>query len=55
MKRNKILAIPLAIALGLEIIAPGGEQHPHTEKEVIEAPEATGAEAERPSTVCYSS
>lgn len=45
MKRNKILAIPLAIALGLEIIAPGGEQHPHTEKEVIEAPEATGAEA----------
>jgi hypothetical protein len=46
MKRNKILAIPLAIALGLEIIAPGGEQHPHTEKEVIEAPEATGAEAD---------
>jgi len=46
VKRNKILAIPLAIALGLEIIAPGGEQHPHTEKEVIEAPEATGAEAD---------
>ncbi len=46
MKRNKILAIPLAIALGLEIIAPGGEQHPHTEKEVIEAPEATGGEAD---------
>jgi hypothetical protein len=46
MKRKKILAIPLAIALGLEIIAPGGERHPHTEKEVIEAPEATGAEAD---------
>jgi hypothetical protein len=46
VKRNKILAIPLAIALGLEIIAPGGEQRPHTEKEVIEAPEATGAEAD---------
>lgn len=46
MKSNKILAIPLAIALGLEIIAPGGEQHPHTEKELIEAPEATGAEAD---------
>ena len=36
MKRNKLLALPLAIALGLEIIAPGGEeQHPHTEKEII--------------------
>ena len=46
MKRNKVLAIPLAIALGLEIIAPGGEQHPHTEKEIIEAPEATGTEAD---------
>lgn len=47
MKKNKILAIPLAIALGLEIIAPGGEeQHPHTEKEIILAPEATGAEAD---------
>jgi len=46
VKRNKILAVPLAIALGLEIITPGGEQHPHTEKEMIEAPEATGAEAD---------
>ena len=47
MKRNKLLALPLAIALGLEIIAPGGEeQHPHTEKEVILAPEPTGAEAD---------
>ncbi len=47
MKRNNLLAIPLAIALGLEIIAPGGEeQHPHTEKEIILAPEPTGAEAD---------
>jgi hypothetical protein len=46
MVKNKILAIPLAIALGLEIIAPGGEQHPHTEKEIILAPEPTGAEAD---------
>jgi hypothetical protein len=47
VKRNKILAVPLAIALGLEIIAPGGEeQHPHTEKEIILAPEPSGAEAD---------
>lgn len=46
MKR-KLLALPLAIALGLEIIAPGGEQHPHTEKEIILAPEPTGGEADQ--------
>jgi len=47
VKRNKLLSLPLAIALGLEIIAPGGkEQHPHTEKEIILAPEPTGAEAD---------
>jgi hypothetical protein len=47
MRRNKLLAVPLAFALGLEIIAPGGEeQHPHTEKEIILAPEPTGAEAD---------
>src|SRR4029077_11819691 len=45
--KNKILAIPLAIALGLEIIAPGREeQHPHTEKEIILAPESEGSEAD---------
>jgi hypothetical protein len=45
MKRNKLLALPLAIALGLEIIAPGGEgQHPHTEKEIILAPEPEGSD-----------
>jgi hypothetical protein len=46
VKRNKILAFAAAFALGLEIINPGGEQHPHTEKEVIEAPEAAGEEAD---------
>jgi hypothetical protein len=47
MKRSNLLAIPLAIALGLEIIAPGGEeQHPHTEKEVILAPQEVGSEAD---------
>ena len=47
MKRNKLLALPLAIALGLEIIAPGGEeQHPHTEKEIILAPEPEGSDAD---------
>lgn len=45
--KNRILAIPLAIALGLEIIAPGGEeQHPHTEKEIILAPEPEGDDAD---------
>jgi hypothetical protein len=34
-----LIALPLAIALGLEVVAPVGEgQHPHTEKEVILAP-----------------
>lgn len=46
MKRNKILALAAAVAIGLEVIAPSGEQQPHTEKEIIEAPEATGAEAD---------
>lgn len=44
--KNKILAVPLAIALGLDIIAPGAEHHPHTEKEIILAPEPAGAEAD---------
>jgi hypothetical protein len=44
--KNKLLAVPLAIALGLEIIAPGGEHHPQTEKEIILAPEPTGGEAD---------
>ena len=54
MKGNKVLAIHSPVTLGLEIIAPGGEQHPHTEKEVIEAPEKTGAEADTRSTVRHS-
>lgn len=46
MTRNTILALAAAVALGLEIINPSGEQHPHTEQEVIEAPEAAGEEAD---------
>jgi hypothetical protein len=46
VKGNKILALAAAVAIGLEVIAPSGEQHPHTEKEVIQAPEATGTEAD---------
>ena len=44
--KNRILALPLAIALGLEIILPGEEQHPHTEEEIILAPGPIGAEAD---------
>jgi hypothetical protein len=46
VKRNKLLALATAVAIGLEVMEPSGEQHPHTEKEIIEAPEATGAEAD---------
>jgi hypothetical protein len=33
--KRAVLSTALAIALGLEIIAPGGEERPHVEKEVI--------------------
>ena len=49
MKRNKILAIPLEIALGLEIIAFrrwGRTASAHRKREIILAPEPTGAEAD---------
>ena len=46
MKRNPILTVTLAVALGLEIITPGGERRPHTETEIILAPETTGTEAD---------
>ena len=46
--RKFLIALPLAITLGLEVVAPGGEgQHPHIEKEVVLAPEPTGAEADQ--------
>ena len=44
--KNKVIAAAVAVMLGLEVIAPGAEQHPHVEKEVIEAPEAAGPEAD---------
>ncbi len=45
--KNRLLAVPLAIALGLEIIMPGsGEAHPHTETEIVLAPEPEGADAD---------
>jgi hypothetical protein len=44
--KNKVIAAAVAVMLGLEVIAPGAEQHPHVEKEVIEAPEAAGSEAD---------
>lgn len=46
MKGNKLLALAAAVALGLEVINPTGEDHPHTEKEIVLAPEPTGAEAD---------
>jgi hypothetical protein len=33
--KGAVLSTALAIALGLEVIAPGGEERPHVEKEVI--------------------
>lgn len=46
MKRRKILALPLAIALGLEIVLPGSEEaRPHIEKEIVLAPEPVGGDA----------
>jgi hypothetical protein len=44
--KNKAQALLLAVALGLEVINPGAEERPHTEKEIILAPEPTGAEAD---------
>lgn len=47
MKRSKILALPLAIALGLEIVMPGGEgPHPHTEQEIVLAQRPIGVDAD---------
>jgi hypothetical protein len=44
--KDKVIAAAVAVMLGLEVIAPSAEQHPHVEKEVIEAPEAAGSEAD---------
>jgi hypothetical protein len=44
--KRTIISAALAFALGLEIITPGGEGHPHVEKEVIVEPRAVGSDAD---------
>jgi len=44
--KRAILSATLAVALGLEIISPSGEGHPHVEKEVIAEPKSVGAKAD---------
>jgi hypothetical protein len=49
--KRAVLSTALAVTLGLEIIAPGGEERPHVEKEVILAETktvGTKADALRP-------
>jgi hypothetical protein len=48
--KRAVLSAALAIALGLEIISPGGGEHPHVEKDIIaeELPIGTKADALRP-------
>jgi len=44
--KRTIISAALAITLGLELITPGGEGHPHLEKEVIAEPRGVGTEAD---------
>jgi hypothetical protein len=44
--KRTVLSATLAVALGLEIITPGGGEHPHVEKDVIAEPETVGAKAD---------
>jgi hypothetical protein len=45
--KRAVLSTALAVALGLEIIAPGsGEERPHVEKDIIAEPEIVGAKAD---------
>jgi hypothetical protein len=48
--KRAVLSAALAVALGLEIICPGGGEHPHVEKEVVaeQLPIGTKADALRP-------
>jgi hypothetical protein len=48
--KRTVLSVALALALGLEIICPGGGEHPHIEKEVAaeQLPIGTKADALRP-------
>src|SRR5271163_1443021 len=44
--KRAVLSAALAVALGLEIITPGGGEHPHLEEDVIAEPETVGAKAD---------
>jgi hypothetical protein len=44
--KRVVLSAALAVALGLEIITPGGGEHPHVEEDIIAAPEPIGARAD---------
>jgi hypothetical protein len=44
--KRTIISATLAVALGLEIINPGGGEDPHVEKEVITEPKAIGSKAD---------
>ena len=44
--KRAVLSAALAVALGLEIISPAREGHPHVEKDVIAEPETVGARAD---------
>ena len=44
--KRTVISATLAVALGLEIINPGGGEHPHVEKEVIAEPKAVGTKAD---------
>ena len=44
--KRAALSVTLAIALGFEIICPGGGDDPHVEKDVIVEPETVGSKAD---------
>lgn len=44
--KRPVLSVALAVALGLEIISPAREEHPHVEKEVVAVQKPVGAEAD---------
>lgn len=44
--KRAVMSAALAFALGLEIISPAREGHPHVEKEIVAEPKAIGAEAD---------
>jgi hypothetical protein len=44
--KRAVLSAALAVALGLEMITPGGGEHPHVEEAIIAEPETVGAKAD---------